>query len=287
MHGKVALVTGANTGIGLETARGLARQGATTLLACRNATKAARARDDVASSTGNDDVHVVALDLADLASVDAAASEVLARWDRLDVLVNNAGGMWSKRETTAQGFEQTFGVNHLGHFLLTNRLLGRITSAGAGRIVNVTSLGSRFAFGGMQWDDLQFEKAPYKATAVYCHSKLANVLFTRGLARTGIDSYAVHPGWVRSEFGMDDDTTGWTRFYMRAIRPMQISPASGAKTSIHCASSADAAGHSGRYWVRSKPSTLSKWARDDAAVDRLWDESARLVADAGFPLAAS
>ncbi|HVU73066.1 MAG TPA: SDR family oxidoreductase [Mycobacteriales bacterium] len=287
MKGKVALVTGANTGIGLETARGLARQGATTVIACRNATKAQRARDDIAASTGNDDVHVVALDLSDLDSVEKAAADVLSRWDRLDVLVNNAGGMWSRRETTKQGFEQTFGVNHLAPFLLTNRLLDRLAASGSSRIVNVTSVASHHAFGGMRWDDLQHEKTAYKATAVYCHSKLANVLFTRGLAERGFDSYAVHPGWVRSDFAMDGDTSGFTRFYMSAIRPLQVSPATGARTSIFCATSPEAAGRSGLYWVRRKVHPTSRFARADADVTRLWDVSAQLVADAGFPLATS
>jgi NAD(P)-dependent dehydrogenase (short-subunit alcohol dehydrogenase family) len=122
-------------------------------------------------------------------------------------------------------------------------------------------------------------------------SKLANVLFTRGLAQrlagTGVDAYAVHPGWVRSEFAMGDDTSGVTRFGMNAIRPFQISPARGARTSIHCASSPDAAGRSGLYWARSRPAQMSKWAKDDADVARLWDVSAALVAGVGHPVATS
>ena len=126
MQGKVVVVTGSNVGIGLETAVGVAAQGATTVLACRNRAKAEAASHEVTQRTWNDDVHVVPLDLADLASVRTAAEEILSRWDRLDVLVNNAGGTWSARQETAQGFEYTFGVNHLGHFYLTNVLLPRL-----------------------------------------------------------------------------------------------------------------------------------------------------------------
>src|SRR5580693_9671326 len=129
MPGRVVVVTGSNIGIGKETAVGVAALGATTVLACRNQEKAATAADEVRERTGNDDVHLVALDLADLTSVRTAAGQILERWDRLDVLVNNAGGTWSDRQQTAQGFEQTFGVNHLGPFFLTNLLLDRLKAS--------------------------------------------------------------------------------------------------------------------------------------------------------------
>ena len=126
MQGKVVVITGSNVGIGLETAVGVAEQGATTVLACRNQAKAEAAAEEVTARTWNDDVHVVPLDLADLASVRKAADDILAGWDRLDVLVNNAGGTWSQRQFTAQSIEYTFGVNHLGPFYLTNLLLARL-----------------------------------------------------------------------------------------------------------------------------------------------------------------
>ena len=145
MQGKVVVITGANTGIGLETAVGVAAQGATTVLACRNQAKAEAAVHEVTQRTWNDDVHIVSLDLADLASVRKAADEILTRWDRLDVLVNNAGGTWSARQETAQGFEYTFGVNHLGHFSLTNLLLPRLRASAPARIINLTSVGHHAA----------------------------------------------------------------------------------------------------------------------------------------------
>jgi NAD(P)-dependent dehydrogenase (short-subunit alcohol dehydrogenase family) len=288
MHGKVVVVTGANVGIGLETAVGVAERGATTVLACRNQAKAEAAAKVVTQRTWNDDVHVVALDLADLASVRKAADDILSRWERLDVLVNNAGGTWTQRQHTAQGIEYTFGVNHLGHFYLTNLLLDRLRADAPARVVSVTSVGHHAAFGGMQFDDLQSERR-YEGMEVYCRSKLANVLFIRQLAKrlqgNNVTANAAHPGWVRSSFAMDGDTTGVIGFGMRVIRPVQISPRRGAKTSIYLATSPDVVGKTGMYWVRSKPGHMSRHARDDAAAERLWDESERLLASAGFALA--
>src|ERR1700729_3037531 len=198
MQGKVVVVTGSNVGIGLETAVGVAAQEATTVLACRNLAKAEAAAKEVTQRTWNDDVHVLSLDLADLASVRKAADEILTRWDRLDVLVNNAGGTWSARQQTAQGLEYTFGVNPLGHFSLTNLLLPRLRASAPARIINLTSVGHHAARRGMRFEDLQSERR-YEAMEAYCRSKLANVVFTRQLAKRlqGSDDVtvnAVHPG---------------------------------------------------------------------------------------------
>ncbi len=256
MQGKVVVITGSNTGIGFETAVGVASVEATTVLACRNQVKAEAAAKEVVRRSWNDDVHVVALDLADLASVRKAADEISSRWGRLDVLINNAGGTWSQRQLTAQGFEYTIGVNHLGHFYLTRRLLSRLESSAPARVVNLTSVGHHAAFKGMRFDDLQSEKG-YEAMEVYCRAKLANVLFTRELARrvdpSVVTANAAHPGWVRSRFGMDGDLSGFTGFGIRAMRPLQISPRRGARTSIYLATSPEGASRTGMYWVRSKP----------------------------------
>jgi len=290
MQGKVAVVTGSNVGIGFETAVGLAALEATTVLACRNRTKAEAAAREITTRTWNDDVHVVPLDLSDLASVRKAADDILTRWDRLDVLVNNAGGTWSARQETAQGLELTFGVNHLGHFSLTNLLLPRLKASAASRIINVTSVGHHAARRGMRFEDLQSERH-YEAMEAYCRSKLANVLFTRQLAkRLGADADAVtvnaaHPGPVRSSFGMDGDLHGFMGFGMRLVRPFEISPKRGAKTSLYLAASPAVAGKTGMYWVRSKPGHMSRQARDDEAAARLWDESERLLASSGYPVA--
>jgi NAD(P)-dependent dehydrogenase (short-subunit alcohol dehydrogenase family) len=285
MQGKVVVITGSNIGIGLETAVGVASEGATTVLACRNQAKAATAAAEVTSRSGNDDVHVASLDLSDLASVQQAAADILSRWDRLDVLVNNAGGTWSERAVTAQGFEQTFGVNHLGHFLLTLLVLDRLKTSAPARVVNLTSVGHHMAYKGMRFEDLQSEQG-YAAMEAYGRSKLANILFTRELATrlagSGVTVNAVHPGPVRSGFGMDGDLKGIMGWGNKVIRPFEISAASGARTSLHLATSPSVEGKTGMYWVRRQPGHMSKQARSDEQATRLWDESEKLLTSAGF-----
>jgi NAD(P)-dependent dehydrogenase (short-subunit alcohol dehydrogenase family) len=287
MQGKVVVITGSNDGIGKETAVGVAGEGATTVLACRNQKKVDAATEEVKRRTGNADVYAVALDLADLASVRVAAAEILARWDRLDVLINNAGGIWTQRQETAQGFEQTFGVNHLGHFLLTELLLARITESAPSRIINLTSVGHHAAWRGMRFDDLQSEKR-YATMDAYGRSKLANILFTRELAArldgTGVTVNAVHPGPVRSGFGMDGDMGGLMGLGNRLIRPFEISPSLGAKTSVYLATSPEVEGETGGYWVRRKRGHMSRQARSNAQAQRLWSESTRLLDSVGFPV---
>jgi NAD(P)-dependent dehydrogenase (short-subunit alcohol dehydrogenase family) len=285
IENKVVVITGANVGIGKETAVGLAGMGATTVLACRNLDTADAAAADIRERSSNDDVHVVKLDLADLESVRQCAAEILERWDHLDVLVNNAGGVWTERHTTAQGFEQTFGVNHLGPFYLTTLLLDRLLESAPARVINLSSTAHLFAFGGMRWDDLQFERN-YDGFRAYTQSKLANILFTRGLARrvdaTKVVTHAAHPGAVRSGFGMDGDMTGIAAIGNRIVRPFEISPTAGASTPIFLASDPSVAGRTGDYWARRKPKRMSRAARDDSAVERLWSESERLLKSAGF-----
>ena len=287
MDGRVAVVTGANSGIGRETALGLARAGATTVLACRDPGRAEAAAEEVRRRSGSADVHVVRLDLADLKTVGDAAEEIVGRWDRLDVLVNNAGGIWSTRQVTAQGFEQTFGVNHLGHFFLTRLLLARLRESAPSRIVNLSSVGHHMAQMGMRFGDLQTE-GRYVSLAVYARSKLANLLFTRELARrlqgTGVTANAAHPGPVRSGFGMDGDLRGIEGLGNRVVRLFEISAEAGARTSLYLATSPDVAERSGGYYVRSKPGHMSRPARSDAAAERLWQVSEELLAGAGFPV---
>jgi NAD(P)-dependent dehydrogenase (short-subunit alcohol dehydrogenase family) len=287
MQGKVVVITGANIGIGLETAVGVAKEGATTVLACRNEAKATAAVAEVKARSGNEDIEFVRLDLADLDSVKAAAAEIQSRWERLDVLINNAGGTWSARQQTAQGFEQTFGVNHLGPFYFTNLLLEWIKASAPSRIINLSSVGHHAAFGGMRFDDLQGEKR-YATFEAYSASKLANVLFTRELsnrlAGTGVTVNAVHPGPVRSGFGMDGDLKGIVAIGNQIIRPFEISAKAGAKTSVYLATSPEVEGKTGQYWVRRRPGHMSRHARDDAQMTRLWAESEALIRDAGFAL---
>jgi NAD(P)-dependent dehydrogenase (short-subunit alcohol dehydrogenase family) len=285
MDGQVVVVTGANTGIGKETAYGLAALGATVVLACRNAERAAGALDELRRRGPAGELDAVTLDLADLASVVACAEELTGRFGRLDVLVNNAGGIWSSRQVTAQGFEQTFGVNHLGPFLLTRLLLARLVASAPSRVVNLTSVGHHFAPLGMRFDDLQSEKV-YVSLEAYARSKLANLLFTRELARrlagTGVVVHAAHPGAVRSGFGMDGDLGGVQGVGNRVVRVFEITPEAGARTSVFLASSPQAGTTSGGYWVRRRPGHASRQARSEPAAGRLWQTSEELLAGAGY-----
>ncbi|HZU79305.1 MAG TPA: SDR family oxidoreductase [Acidimicrobiales bacterium] len=285
LTGQVTVVTGANSGIGLETAVGLAGLGATVVLACRNPDRAEAAAEAVRGRTGSTSVELVALDLADLSSVRACAEELLGRFSSISVLVNNAGGIWSSRQVTAQGFEQTFGVNHLGPYYLTRLLLERLQSSAPSRIVNVSSVGHHMAAFGVRFEDLQTTGA-YVSLEVYGRTKLANILFARELAHrlegTAVTANACHPGAVRSGFGMDGDLGGIQGLGNRVVRLFEISAESGARTSVYLASSPDVAGRSGGYYVRCKPGHMSRQARSAEAAQRLWEVSEQLLAEAGF-----
>jgi NAD(P)-dependent dehydrogenase (short-subunit alcohol dehydrogenase family) len=281
----VAVVTGANTGIGEQVAMALAAMGATTVLACRDPAKGAAAARRVAAYAASDAVAAVALDLADLDSVRRAAATIAATWGRVDVLVNNAGAISTRRRTTAQGFEQTFGVNHLGHFYLTRRLLDLLTASAPARIVNVSSVAHRLAVRGLRWHDLQ-RRHWYWGVTAYGHSKLANLLFTKGLAArldpAAVTANAVHPGPVRTSFGLDGDARGVVGVVNHLIRPFELGAQEGADTVIFLAADPAVARCTGGYWWHRRLVTPSRAARDDRQVQRLWSVSERLLADAGY-----
>lgn len=279
LDGKVALVTGANSGIGLEASVGLARLGARVLLACRNPAKAAAAQREIISRSGRDSVEIVPLDLASLASVRACAAAVRERTDHLDVLLNNAGLVVRKRSTTSDGLETTFGVNHVGHFLLTAELDGLLRATPHARVVNVSSDAHKFVGRGIPFDDLQHERH-YSPFIVYGRSKLANILFTRELARrlagSGVTANCLHPGFVASNFGRDDRLGNVA---MQLGRPFAISAERGARTSIFLASSPTVSGASGGFYYKCALRTPSAKARDDAAAARLWSVTEALIAE--------
>lgn len=284
MTGRVCLVTGANSGVGLETARGLARAGATVVLAVRDLAKGEAAAADVLRTAPNARIEVMRLDLTDLDSVRAFAREFLARRDRLHVLVNNAGIHTEERSLTPQGFESTFATNHLGHFLLTRLLLDALKRAAPSRIVNVASEAHRG--GRMHWDDLMLGRSGGPEGGVifgwkaYAQSKLANILFTKALARrlegTGVTANAVHPGSVRTGWARGGDS-GLLRHVVALASPFLISPEKGARTSLHAATAPELASVSGRYFVREREAKPTRRARDVEAQERLWRESERLA----------
>jgi NAD(P)-dependent dehydrogenase (short-subunit alcohol dehydrogenase family) len=283
LRDRVVVITGGNAGIGKETAVGLAEKGATVVITARDQQRGATALEEIRGRTGRDDERLVVmpLDLASFASIRVFASDLLGRFDRLDVLVNNAGLVLRQRRETADGLEMTFGVNHLGHFLLTDLLLDRLRAGDSARIVNVSSDAHKQARNGLDFDDLQSTRR-YRGFAVYSKSKLANILFTRELAQrlngTNVTVNAVHPGFVASRFGRDGDTGRFGDVAMLVIRPFAINSAQGALTSIHVASSPDVDGITGQYFYKCALATPSRAAQDDDAARRLWQVSEDLVA---------
>ncbi|HMF03535.1 MAG TPA: SDR family oxidoreductase [Acidimicrobiia bacterium] len=282
LSGRVIVITGGNTGIGKEAAVGLASQGGRVVITSRNEERGRAARDEIAERSGNEDVDVMSLDLASFGSIRSFAGDVLDRFDRLDVLVDNAGLIHRRRTQTEQGFETTFGVNHLGHFLLTDLLLDRLHASAPARVVVVASDAHKGARHGLDFDDLQGERR-YRWSNAYSKSKLANIYFARELARrldgSGVTANSLHPGFVRSDFGRGGDlgpVYGWGIKYLAG--PFAISPEKGAITTIYLASSPEVEDVSGGYFYKCRPAAPSAAGQDDAAARRLWDVSEQLVA---------
>lgn len=283
MKDKIVLLTGGNDGIGKQTAIGLAKKGATIIIACRKMEKAEQAVETIIKASENDRVAAIPLDLASFDSIRRCAERFQSEYDRLDVLVNNAGLFTSNLQKTAEGFEMQFGVNHLGHFLLTKLLLPQLLAAPAPRVLHVSSRGH---FGGsIDWGNLRGERGQeaYQGLAAYAQSKLANVLFARELARRypQISSNALHPGVVRTSIANKGGnfwiSLGWTigKLFM-------ISEEKGAQTSIYLASSPEVADVSGQYFDENQAQRFpSRKAQDDALAARLWELSEQFIADFG------
>ncbi len=278
MQGKVCLVTGATSGIGLESARALARQGATVVLSGRDAVRGEAALAEVRRTVPDAKLDLLLADLTSLASVRKLAQDFQARYSRLDVLLNNAGLLLDRRKLTPDGFEATFATNHLSHFLLTNLLLDVLKASGAARVVNVSSQGHRL--GSVAFlDDLNAERGSYNGLKVYGHSKLANILFTRALARrlegTKVTTNSLHPGVVRTGFGLNAE--GIFKHLVKLTAPFMLSAEGGARTSVYLASSPEVEGVSAKYFIKCKVAKESRDARDDAAAETLWRKSAELT----------
>ena len=275
MQGKRCLVTGATSGLGRITADALATAGAELILVGRNPQKTAQVCAEITAASGNAAVTFLIADMASFASIRAFAADFHARYDRLDVLVNNAGGYNGLREETADGLERTFGVNHLGYFLTTLLLLPALRAAPEGRIVVVSSDGHRL--GRPDFDDLN-GRHDYSPLIAYCTSKLFNLHFAFDLAErlrdTAITVNAMHPGAVATGFG---NGPGWFGKLISLGRPFMRTPAKGAETILFLATSDEVRGVTGRYFVDRKPRTPSALARDKAVAARLWTVSEELV----------
>jgi NAD(P)-dependent dehydrogenase (short-subunit alcohol dehydrogenase family) len=285
MHGKTVVVTGGNSGIGREVALEMVRRGARVVIAVRDANKGETALADIRRRAGlaadAPEVSRVALDLASFASIRACAAELCERLSRIDVLVNNAGLMLTRRTETREGFETTFGVNHVGHFLLSDLLREMLTASRPARVVVVASDAHRGAVRGLDFDDLQSARRFFGWDA-YCKSKLANVYFARELARrlagTGVTVNALHPGFVATNFAREGDAGLGGIVGMFVLRPFAITPEKGARTVVHLAASPEVEGISGKYWYKCAQVEPSRRARDDAAARRLWEATEALCA---------
>lgn len=283
MKGKTVIITGGNTGIGLATAKELARRGADVILTSRDDAKGEAAKAEIEASVGRS-VRLERLDLASFTSIRAFAERILETTPRIDVLINNAGLILDTHQRTEEGFEAMFGINHLGHFLLTDLLLDRLRASAPSRIVVLASDAHYRAKSGLDFDDLMSERGTFRGFDVYAKSKLANVMFTRALARrledTGITVNAAHPGVVATEFAGKEDTPGIIGVFFGLIRPFLRTPEKGAATSVYLASSSEVEGVTGRYFADCRQKPPSRPARDDQATERLWEVSERLISEA-------
>jgi len=281
LAGKRVLITGANAGIGRATAENLAAKGMEVILACRDSKKGEKAAELIRQKTSNPSVRNITCDLNSLSSVRQAAQEIANQWDRLDVLINNAGIFTTRLQHTEEGFEKQFGVNHLGHFLLTQLLLDRLQNSPTARIINVSSVAHYK--GRIDWKDLKGEKGSkcYKTLSAYAQSKLCNVLFTKELARRydKITANCLHPGVVRTYLA-NKDVSWYFQLLWSMWKPFMHSSKRGACTSIYLASSPEVRDVSGRYFDdRQCPRKPSALARDEKLGRCLWDYSLEACKD--------
>ena len=273
MTGKLCIVTGANAGIGKETALGLAKLGATVVMICRDRDRGEAAQREIKKRSGNDRVELMLCDLGSQKSIEQFANDFKEHYDRLDVLVNNAGVLMRERSLNEDGIESTFAINHLGYFLMTNLLLDLLKTSAPARIVNVASTAHKYGkidiSGWVIGSD-------YSAFGAYANSKLANVLFTYELARrlegTGVTANCLHPGAVGTNL-----FRGLPKLLQALIALVTMGPERGARTSIYLAGSPDVEGVSGKYFARRREEKSSDASYDRDAARQLWEVSQELT----------
>jgi retinol dehydrogenase-12 len=273
LAGTTILITGASSGVGLVSANVLASRGAHVVLAVRNESKAEPVKQAIEQAGGT--AETLRIDTASLGSVRDAANRYLDSGKKLDVLMNNAGQAGA-RGLTKDGFELTFATNHLGHFLLTEKLLPRLTAAPHGRVVNVSSR-AHYDVASLDFDLLQRSTAAITGLPEYAVSKLCNVLHAKQLAKnlagTRITTYSLHPGVVASDaWRQIPRPIAWV------MKRFMITAEDGAKTQIHCAASTEAGRETGLYYDRERPREPSRLAQDPALARELWDRSTGFVA---------
>lgn len=276
LDGKTVVITGANTGIGKETAIDLAKRGARIIMACRDMERGQAALKEVVENSANENVTCMKLDLSDTKSIREFADNINKGEEKLNILLNNAGVMVCPYGKTADGFEMQIGVNHMGHFLLTYLLLDLIKKSAPARIITVSSVAHKF--GSINLEDINSEKS-YDKNGAYAQSKLANVLFTRSLAKrlegTGVTAYSLHPGVVQTDLWRH--LNGPQQFVMKVASPFTKNSTQGAQTSIYCAVEPSLEKESGGYYSDCAPAKCSAKARDDDVGQKLWELSCRML----------
>lgn len=279
MVNKIVLVTGGTSGIGRAASHALARQGARLVFTYRDRQKGDEALREIRQKSGNSRAEMLELDLASFLSVRKFAEAFKEKYERLDVLINNAGGYFGYRRTTAEGFEYTFGVNHLGHFLLTNLLKDPLVK-GSARVINVSSQAQRV--GHIRFDDLMLEKK-YLGFRAYAQAKLANIIFTyefsRRWAESGVTANAMHPGAVNTNFGYDARPV--FKFLLRLGKPFLKSPERGADTMVYLATSPGVEGITGKYFARRRQIRSNRESYDREIWKKLWEVSEELTGLSG------
>ncbi|MDP6870128.1 MAG: SDR family oxidoreductase [Candidatus Poseidoniaceae archaeon] len=269
MADRVCIVTGGNSGIGFELCRGMAAAGYHVVMVSRGIKRGQKALNKLQMEFGNN-VEMMLCDMSDLRNITKLYSEFINKFDRLDVLLNNAGALWGKKLRTTQGQEMTFGVNHLGYFVMTQTFLPILKTTENSRIINTASEAHKMS--RLNLEDLNFENRRYSQWLTYSNSKLCNILFTRELARrlegTNVITHCFHPGVVRTRFA--EDASGPMRLFWPLVRIFMIGSKRGAKTGLHLALSNEAGKSSGQYWINKKRRRGNRAARNDDNATKLW-----------------
>ena len=280
MNGKTCIITGANSGIGKETALGLARMGAQVVLVCRNPEKGRAALADIQRESGSSKLDLLIADMSSMASVRALAAQILEKYARVDVLINNAGTAIGKRALSADGIEMTVAGNHLGAFLLALLLLDRLKASTPSRIVNVSSEAQRRA--RLDMDDIQFERRKYSGIGAYGQSKVLMNACTfelaRRLAGTGVTANCLHPGVVATNIWHSGEAAQplFFKILVRIFKPFMIDSKKGARVSLYLAASPDVAKVTGEYFLKSKPAPPNPIERDPKVSAEIWQWSEKM-----------
>jgi NAD(P)-dependent dehydrogenase (short-subunit alcohol dehydrogenase family) len=276
--GKVCVVTGSNSGIGKETTLALLGMGATVVMVVRSQEKGQKALDEIVTKTGNHSVSLMICDMSSMASIRRFVADLKNRFSHLDVLINNAGAEFVKRQVTAEGFEQTFAVDYLAPFLLTYELLDLLKASAPSRIINVSS--GLAKNGKIVFDDLQNEKN-YKGMQAYSNAKLMLMMFSYELSRrlqgTGVTVNVLMPGFVSTNLGKNSGSLS-SAIMFTMVRPMQISAKKGAETSVYLASADEVKDVSGKCFAKKKEVETCPVSYDQEAQKRLWNETVKLLA---------